>query len=73
MKNKKDIISKVGESIRKEHSKFTDQNSLYSRGLSSEGYDGGYMQALQDVLLFMNGNIPNSRYGYIWYEIIEKE
>lgn len=28
-------------------------------GLASEGYDGGYAQALRDVLLALDGNIPS--------------
>lgn len=40
----------------------TDQNSLYSRGLASEGYAGGYLAALDDIALVLNGVRPNSRY-----------
>lgn len=40
--------------------------SHVARGLSSEGYAGGYAQALQDVLLALNGVAPNTR-GY-WKE-----
>jgi hypothetical protein len=35
---------------------------LYARGLSSEGYSGGYAQALSDVLLVLNGVKPNTRH-----------
>lgn len=73
MKNKKDIISQVNRSISKEHYKDTNRDNLYQHGLSSEGYAGGYMQALSDVVLFMNGVVPNSRYEHIWYEVINKE
>jgi len=31
---------------------------FYGRGLSSEGYAAGYRDALDDVLLALNGNIP---------------
>jgi len=37
----------------------------YARGLASEGYNGGYRDALSDVLLFLNGVRPN-RNG--WWE-----
>lgn len=37
----------------------TDRNSVYSRGLAREGYDGGYAQALSDVLLTLRGVMPN--------------
>jgi len=42
----------------------TDQASLYSRGLCGEGYDGGYRDALFDVLLLLNGVLPNTRNEY---------
>jgi hypothetical protein len=43
----------------------------YSRGLAYEGYNGGYMQALDDVLLALNGANPN-RNGW-WDEKDESE
>ena len=36
----------------------TPGSSKYSRGLSGEGYFGGYMAALDDVLLALNGVAP---------------
>lgn len=39
---------------------------LYARGLANEGWAGGYLQALRDVQLVMNGVEPNSRYGRAW-------
>lgn len=33
----------------------------YARGLSTEGYSGGYQQALRDVELLLNGTMPNTR------------
>lgn len=45
----------------------TDQSSLFSRGLSGEGYDGGYRDALADVLLLLNGVFPCNRPEY-WRE-----
>ena len=39
----------------------TNRDSLHSRGLASEGYLGGYRDALQDVVLLINGTIPNRR------------
>ena len=39
----------------------TDRNSIYSRGMSTEGYNGGYAQALADVQLVLNGVRPNTR------------
>jgi hypothetical protein len=34
---------------------------LYARGTASEGYAGGYRQALQDIILVMNGIQPDTR------------
>ncbi len=42
----------------------TDTNSLYSRGLSREGYRGGYAQAISDVQLALNGVEPSDNRGY---------
>ena len=36
----------------------TNQESLYSRGLSAEGYLGGYVAALDDAILILNGVEP---------------
>lgn len=35
----------------------------FAGGLSSEGYHGGYRDALDDVILLLNGVVPN-RYPY---------
>ena len=35
--------------------------SLYAGGLASEGYAGGYAQALRDVQLALNGIKPQTR------------
>jgi ribosomal protein L32E len=36
----------------------------YARGLASEGYSGGYAQALRDVSLLLNGVDPNDGRNY---------
>lgn len=37
-------------------------DSLYGKGLATEGFSGGYAQALMDVSLVLNsGCMPNSR------------
>lgn len=36
----------------------TNKNSLYSRGLSREGYDGGYLDCLSDIQLVLKGIEP---------------
>lgn len=43
----------------------SDREEFFSRALSGEGYFGGYIAALDDVILALNGNIPN-RNG--WWE-----
>lgn len=58
MKTKKLIkraINRAQEEIR------FNQGSHYARGLSGEGYSGGYVDALMDVLLLLNGCLPDRR------------
>lgn len=38
---------------------------MYARGLASEGYNGGYRDALDDVILLLNGATP---YKNGWWE-----
>jgi hypothetical protein len=47
----------VEELIRRE----TDRTNRFSGGLSGEGWNGGYRQALDDVLLALNGVEPSTR------------
>jgi len=54
--------NRMGEKIARN----TDQNSLYSRGLSREGYRGGYEQCLMDVGLLMIGLQPYGRDRSLW-------
>ena len=49
-------ITKVNEEIA-----FNSLGGFYARGLATEGYAGGYRQALQDVLLLLNDVQPNTR------------
>lgn len=40
----------------------TNGSGLFGRGLSNEGYAGGYSQALSDVLLLLQSDcMPNTR------------
>lgn len=73
MRNKKAIISEVSKNIREEHAKSINRDNLYSRGMAWEGYAGGYLQALADVGLLMEGVIPNSRYEDTWRKAIEEK
>ena len=53
---------------------WTDQDSVYSRGLSSEGYFGGYAQALRDVGLVLHGIKPNfGNTSEFWEGMIEEK
>ena len=50
-------LAKVNAEIKSQ----TDQNNKYSRGLAYEGWQGGYLSALQDVLLVLHDITPNRR------------
>lgn len=50
------------ETVNQEIAANTDQSCLFSRGLASEGYAGGYAAALRDVLAALNGTENSSRY-----------
>lgn len=43
---------------------------VYAKGLASEGYKGGYRDALNDVLLALNGVEPH-RWNY-WRKIAQE-
>ena len=45
----------------------TQKDSRFSRGLSSEGYNGGYRDAIADVLLALNGVAPSADRGDGWW------
>lgn len=51
----KDCISRI-------HHEMSFAEGRYGKALASEGYAGGYRDALADVLLLLNGVKPNSRY-----------
>lgn len=36
----------------------SERQSFFARGISSEGYFGGYVAALDDVMLALNGVVP---------------
>jgi len=52
------------EEINKEIINHASSGDLYARGLSSEGYSGGYRDALHDVLLVLDGIKPNRLYWF---------
>lgn len=45
--------------VSKEITAFAARGGKYASGLASEGYNGGYRDALSDVLLALNGTCPN--------------
>ena len=38
------------------------RSGIYAAGLASEGYDGGYRDAMSDALLILAGVEPQSRF-----------
>ena len=54
-------VYKAIDKVSKEIAFNASSGDLYARGLASEGYAGGYRQALEDVLLLLNGVKPNTR------------
>jgi len=61
------LLQKVQAEVDKEISSCAQGVSgggIYARGLASEGYAGGYKDAISDVMLALNGVWPNSRYHF---------
>jgi len=56
-------INYVLHRVLKEQSAFAC-DSMYGRGLASEGYTGGYTAALMDVLLFLHSRTIPNRNGW---------
>ena len=53
-------LSEVAEKVQEDISKSIRSGDLYSRGLSGEGHNGGYRDALYDAVLYINsGCLPN--------------
>ena len=61
MKQKRAWIREQENRVREAIKRATNQNDLYSRGLAGEGYNGGYRDAISDIILLLNGVIPNYR------------
>ena len=47
-------------------------NNIFARGMSSEGYNGGYRDALRDVLLILEGHNPSDRHRSWWIKKDDK-
>jgi hypothetical protein len=56
-------IDKAIGNVGKEIGANAKGSSRFAAGLSTEGYAGGYLQALRDVKLLLAGVTPNTR-GY---------
>lgn len=54
-------IQRVYKKVDGEIRAFARRGNMYAAGLAGEGYNGGYADALQDVLLALNGVRPNRR------------
>ncbi len=61
----KRVIRKAAKLVNAKIAAGTDQNSLYSRGLSREGFLGGYSAALSDVLAVLD-KVPPCRRPEFW-------
>ena len=53
-------IKKLGAEIASDY----ESKGFFGRGMSREGYQGGYEQALMDVELALNGTQPNTKYWH---------
>jgi len=61
--NKKELhqqIDKARDKVNREIADFASRD-LIAAGLSSEGYAGGYRDALDDITLLLNGVHPKRR------------
>lgn len=52
-------VNRAHEQVSQQIAAYAARGDKYSRGLASEGYNGGYRDALSDVLLALNGVRPN--------------
>lgn len=57
-------VTKAKKNVEKQISDFASRSRIAS-GLAGEGYNGGYRDALNDVLLALNGVTPNRK---CWWE-----
>lgn len=55
-------IEKAARNVRGDISVMANSDSKFARGLASEGYLGGYRDALYDVILLLNGTTPDRKW-----------
>jgi hypothetical protein len=60
------IINFIHKKANEEISGLARGGGMYAAGLASEGYVGGYRDALSHVMLLLNGVWPNND-GYGWW------
>lgn len=56
-------LRKAKKNVKEEIELNRVDGSRFASGLASEGYSGGYLQALRDVELALEGGTPSTR-GY---------
>ena len=54
----KKLLSSALEGVNKDIAGHASRGGMYARGLASEGYNGGYADALRDVQLALQGGRP---------------
>lgn len=67
--NKRVIMKQLSaalSNVNAEISGIASSGGKYGRAMSGEGYSGGYRDALNDVILLLNGVTPDRR-NYWWF------
>ena len=57
----KQPLEKVREKVHTEITDLANASSSFGGGMASEGYKGGYLDAIEDVTLALNGVRPSRR------------
>ena len=58
------LIAAVRKVVAAEIAANAGRGSLYARGLSGEGYAGGYLQAIDDISAALRHGYPSDHRGY---------
>ncbi len=61
----KRLLIKTIKNVEQEIRDIQNPNDLFSKGLANEGYLGGYLDALMDIQLALNGISPTRNH---WWE-----
>lgn len=65
--SKREFLKRVDaaeQRVRQEISDHASQGGIYARGVASEGYAGGYLQALYDCQSLLINGYPNDPRNY---------